>query len=352
VVLAGLGPGIGADGAAASTANTVPASALGPFVGYRWFGAPHSISAQWRVPRILQSSEAHASTWIGLQGESGAFIQIGTTEDVWTGQKDLPNGAYYSGFWSDDEVGFRPQPTFPAHVRPGDLMTASIAETTGGWRVQLVDARNHLSLDRTISMGTTDVSEAEWHQEDPTDGATESPVPYPRLSPIRMTDLKVNGHPPQGGLDNQLWMSVPGQDFAPTGLKGDSFDVVPVHLNPAQVQWLSAYAPYGVAASKFDLEEAFWRSHPPPSSVARRELHPFLAALGAREQTLSSHSWPSVPQSDIDGLIAASRQDGAALTALANAEPKPGAKVIARLDQSRSDLRLAGQRVTDRMGLP
>jgi peptidase A4-like protein len=336
-----------------SPANNVPAIALGPFVGYRFFGTTHSISAKWRVPRILQTSEAQASTWIGLQNESGAFIQVGTTEDSFVGSNDLArNEDIYAGFWSGDKVSFRPQPTFRQSVHPGDLISASIAETKSGWRVQIVDARDRTKYIRTLKIGATDLTEAEWFQEDPTNTATDSPLPYPQLSQIRLTDLKRNGSSPSFSLDNQEWMSVPGMDFAPTELKHDSYQVVPVHLNAIQARWVASKVSYMIVATKFDLAQDAWRTRPPTSFLARSELQPFLEVLHAYEQTLENRSWPLVPRSGINELVTALRHDAAALTALANAEPNPGGNRIARLDQSRTNLRIAEQRVTNKMGLP
>jgi hypothetical protein len=353
VVLVAIGIGVGTDAAPTTLANSVPPSALGAFVGYRAFGTSHSISAEWRVPRILGSSEAHASTWIGLQNESGAFIQVGTTEDSFVGDREgIPHGVSYAGFWSGDKVEFRPQPTLPQPVRAGDLMSASISETKSGWRVQLVDTRNEMHFVRTMRLGTTDLTEAEWFQEDPTDEVTNSPLPYPHLSQIRWTNLELNGDAPNFSLDNQEWMSVPGMDYAPTTLKGDSYRVIPVHLDSLQVRWAIAKVPYSPVAKTFDDEEATWREHPPSSRLAKAELRPFVAALHAYDQTLAHRSWPPVPRSDIHELIVAYSQDGAALAALANAEPKPSTSIIARLDETRINLRVATQRVLNQMGLP
>lgn len=339
--------------AAAATSNDVPANALGPFVGYSRPGITRSIGAEWRVPKILQSSESHASTWIGLQNESGAFIQVGTTEDVFTQRTaGLKNGTYYAGFWSDDGVEFRPMPTFTQAVRPGDLMTASISKAKGGWRVVLVDRRTQASFARTLAIGAAVLTEAEWNQEDPTDIATDLPLPYPRLSRVRFSNLELNGYPPQVGLSDEVWMSVPGEDFAPTALKDDSYSVVPIHLNPVQIRWVTAEVPYHTVAAKFDDEEAEWREHPPTSESAKREIQPFLQALVAYENTLANGSWAMVPRPDLDRLIVAFSQDAAALTALADAEPKPSPGIINRLDQTRDNLRSARQGVTNRMGLP
>jgi hypothetical protein len=336
-----------------NSANTVPASALGPFVGYRFFGTTHSISAKWRVPRILQTSEAHSSTWIGLQSESGAFIQVGTTEDSFVGRNDLArNEDIYAGFWSGDKVSFHPQPTFQQSVHPGDLISASISETKSGWRVQVVDARDRAKYIRTLKIGGADLTEAEWFQEDPTNTATDSPLPYPQLSQIRWMDLKRNGSSPSFGLDNQEWMSVPGMDFAPTELKHDSYQVVPIHLNSIQARWVASKVPYMIVANKFDQAQEAWRTRPPTSLLAKSELQPFLEALHAYQQTLENRSWPLVPRSGINELVTALRQDAAALIALANAEPNPGRNSIARLDQSRTNLRIAEQRVANKMRLP
>ena len=59
-----------------------------------------------------------------------------------------------------------------------------------------------------------------------------------------------------------------------------------------------------------------------------------------------------VPQSDINELVSAYREDGAALTALAMSEPVPNTNIIERLDQTRNNLRVAGPQVANKMGLP
>lgn len=346
--LAPVGVGIGADAADAQTpVGTVPANALGSFVGYRWSGVPISLSAEWRVPSILQSSAGDASTWIGLQSSSGAFIQIGTTEDSPMGFHSV-----YAGFWSDDQVHFHPQRTFSSTVRPGDLMSASISDSEHGWRMQITDTRDHSRFVKTIPIVKADFNEAEWFQEDPTDELTDSPLPYPRLSRVRLTNLKLNGRVPAMALSNQEWMSVAGQDFAPTPLRNGSYMVVPVQLDPVQTQWVTARASYEAAAKKFDDEEATWRAHPPSSASAGEQLQPFLVALNSYCESLASQSWPRVPQSDIAALVAAYRQDAAALAALAKAEPKPGSAVISQLDRTRADLQTAKQGVAAAIGLP
>src|ERR1700677_2165932 len=84
--------GLGSATALSSTAS--PASdppipflrgALAPFgyfAGYTWQGDPTSISARWKVPRILAGSpDGEAATWIGVQGNQAPFVQIGTLEN-------------------------------------------------------------------------------------------------------------------------------------------------------------------------------------------------------------------------------------------------------------------------------
>jgi hypothetical protein len=249
-------------------------------------------------------------------------------------------------------VEFHPQQTFPHYGLPGDLISASISQTESGWSVQVVDTRNRMNFVRTMSIPAADFTEAEWFQEDPTNGETNSPFPYPHLSQIRWMDLKLNGASPSFSLANQRWMSVPGGDFAPTPLKDDSYEVIPVHLDSTQVRWVSVEAPCEVAAQKFDDAEDTWRAHPPSSVLAKVELQAFLTALNAYDRTLVTRSWPLVPSSDINELVAVYRQDAAALTALAKAEPKPSTTIVARLDQTRTTLGFASQLVSNQMGLP
>ncbi len=361
VVLLGATWVVGPQVAAPAT-PTVPPNALGRFVGYNITGHPHSVSAEWRVPSISDSSEAHASTWIGLQSESGAFIQVGTLEDSFPGYvksaplgvaEKIPQRIVYSGFWSGDAELFHPKSTFSEPVLPGDLIAASISKMKhGGWRLQLVDSRDQARFVKTIKMDNAVLTEAEWIQEDPTNLATDGPLPYPHLSPVRWTKVMLNGRPPTLDLADEAWMSVPGRDFAPTSLAGDGFKVVPVRLNVVQTRWVTARDPYEQAAYTFDIKQGAWRTHPPTSTMATAELRPFLAALKANERVLSSQQWPSVPEPDINRLVAAYDQDGVALVALANAEPRPSESVVAQLDEARIILRSTEKRVANDLSLP
>jgi len=211
----------------------IPASALGTFAGYEWIGPVHTVSAEWRVPKITLLNSSDSSTWIGVESPSGAFVQIGTTEDS-SPQSDILNGglAVDQGFWSDDTVEFHPQllddmSYLDQHVRAGDLVTASITRVLGGWQLRLHDERSALSFDQKIPMTTAAFDEVEWLQEDPTNSDTNEPLPYPNLGPVVFTHLSVNGFPPVLGFDNAVWMSVPNRDFSVTGLRNDSFEVVP-----------------------------------------------------------------------------------------------------------------------------
>ena len=284
VVLVGAAWMVGPQVAAPAT-PTVPSNALGRFVGYTTIGRPHSISAEWRVPSISDSSEAHASTWIGLQSESGAFIQVGTLEDSFPGYiksvplgiaEKIPQRIIYSGFWSGDAELFHPKSTFSEPVLPGDLIAASISKTKRCWRLQLVDTRDQARFVRTIKMVNAVLTEAEWIQEDPTNLATDGPLPYPHLSQVRLTKVKLNGRPPSIDLANESWMSVPGRDFAPTSLAGDGFQIVPVRLDAVQTRWVTARVRYEQAAYRFDIKQGTWRTHPPMSTTATADLRPFL----------------------------------------------------------------------------
>jgi hypothetical protein len=336
---------------------TVPASALGTFAGYNASGPVRTIAAEWRVPKITLLNSSASATWIGVQSPSGGFVQIGITEYS-NPQLDILNGdsAVDQGFWSDDTVGFSPQPlddtaTLDQHVRAGDLISASIAEVRGGWRLSLRDARSGLSFDQTIPMTTGDFNQAEWSQEDPTNNANE-PLPYPRLGAVVFTHLSVNGHQPVLGLQNAVWMSLPHRDFGVTELRDDSFAVVPVTFDQTQAQFLSAGAPYADAARRFDNIEGTWRAHPPTSAAALKTLAPFEAAERQYDQTLVNQQWTGVSPAEITTLVKCNRLDMAALLALARTEPRPGAAVLAQLAAARAAKGTANYAIDVALRLP
>jgi hypothetical protein len=336
----------------------VPASALGTFAGYNWSGPVHTVVAAWRVPKITLVNTSDSSTWIGVQNPNGGFVQIGITEDS-NPQWDTLNGgsAVDQGFWSDDTVKFHPQPldgtgALDQRVRAGDLISASITEVRDGWRLRLDDARSGLSFDQTILMTTSDFNVGEWCQEDPTNGITNEPLPYPRLSSVVFTHLGVNGHAPGLGLKDAVWMSLPHSDFGVTGLRDDSFEVVPVHFDQTQAQFLTASAPYEDAARRFDNIENTWRTHPPTSTTALKTLAPFAAAERQYDQTLNSQRWADLSPTEITALMKSNRLDIAALLALARTEPHPGPTVLAQLEAARAEKSAANNAIRVVLHLP
>jgi hypothetical protein len=339
-------------------ATTVPASALGTFAGYDWIGPVSTVAAEWRVPKITLLNTSDSSTWIGVQSPTGGFVQIGTTEDS-TPALDAFNGgsAVDQGFWSDDTVEFHPQRfdrsgVFDQHVRAGDLISASIAEVSGGWRLRLHDARSGLSFDQTIPMTTSDFNETEWYQEDPTNTDTNEPLPYPRLSSVMFTHLSINGEWPVLGFEDAVWMSVPHRDFRVSGLRNDSFEVEPIRFDQAQAQFLAARAPYEDAARRFDNIENTWRVHPPGPAAALKTLAPFQAAERHYDQTLISHTWTGVSSAEVAALIRSNRLDLTALLALARAEPHPGPDLLTELTSARADKWAANSAIDVALGLP
>jgi hypothetical protein len=352
-VLSSIGIGVGVEAAINPVTVSVRAQALSHFVGYTLTGSAQSMSAKFFVPKILEGPESHASTWIGLESPSNAFIQIGVLEDKFS--PDLP--AYYAGFWSDDTVGFRPQLILPksltqAAIRPGDLIAVSIAAVNGGWRLHFFDAQDRLSFDRTVDMVNTGFNSAQWLQEDPTNANSLEPLPYPRLSGIRFTNLKFNGDSPRLGYRDESWMSLPELDFAPTPISDDSFSIERVYFTAAQAEFLNASTPYEVAANRFDDVENMWRTHPPSRVNALDTLRPFLLAEQRYNQVLASKTWPLISGGDISELIRDNQLDASALSALASSEPRPDGRLLADLAQARKMKAATNPRIAAGLGLP
>jgi len=214
----------------ATAAQSTPSLQGAPdfhFGGYRWFGSTSEISAAWRVPRIAYSSNVgHASTWIGVQpmGGGAPFIQLGTLEDDPALIGTDPPSTYHV-FWSDVAVGFHPQILGIVHA--GDAVSARMSAVSNGWRLTFIDGTSHLTLRKKVTYGNGVVpTQAEWFQEDPSDTDENPPseLPYPDMSDVGFSSVKVNGGVPSLGLNNgQVLLSSTGHILVPGTFRGDEF---------------------------------------------------------------------------------------------------------------------------------
>jgi hypothetical protein len=169
-----------------------------------WHGRVTSISASWVVPRVATRSPGFASTWIGVETDAGhdRFLQIGVNEghnaDGSRAQLGLPRAdhpAELVAFWSDTAHHFHPV-YLGGGLKPGDVVHVSLRYTRGRWWLRIRDLRSALHLSFATSQERGPMMQAEWLQEDVINGATNRPFRYPRLSPITVGDLEVDGAPP------------------------------------------------------------------------------------------------------------------------------------------------------------
>jgi len=210
-------------------------SGQGRFAGYVWFGRVQEISGQWVVPRIEKDSHAgRAGSWIGAVDATGhsdtdRFIQVGTNEmrvagtALRIGDLRLVPDLYYA-FWSSTQDQFHPVYLFP--VNAGDQITASLALRGKRWRVSITDVTSQRSATFTTRQETgAAFNQAQWLQEDITDAKTGRPFPYPRLTPLRFSKVKVNRRIPTLAQVHDQQMSVGDGTETPTELNRGSFVV-------------------------------------------------------------------------------------------------------------------------------
>lgn len=169
-------------------------------------GRVTSVSATWTIPTVAPKSLGRASTWIGAEayatpGDPGRFIQIGDLEERWNPRRFVGSGlsfkanpAYYRLFWSDTDRRFHPVDVQP--VQAGDVVHASMALVHGQWRLRFVDARSKLDISFSTREEAGPMDQADWLQEDPRRSTDYQLEPYPEISPISFTALRVNAKIP------------------------------------------------------------------------------------------------------------------------------------------------------------
>jgi hypothetical protein len=239
------------------------------------------------VPHIESSAlSGAASTWIGAEApgstEKAPFIQVGTQE-----QRKAPR---YAAFWSDTRYGFHPRALFD--VAPGDTIAASLEISGGYWDVSIVD----LTSGANKSFVTRDEAraafeDAQWLQEDETDLRTNSPLPYPQLTPTRFVSFAVNGSAPQSDSLSPRWMWLPrDQSFGPKRT-GDSFTVRRIRLSGDAEQLLLLAISYDAAVGAFQSELIRWNASTPLRRT-RTEVKRVVRATRVFISRLQAVHWP------------------------------------------------------------
>jgi hypothetical protein len=147
-------------------------------------GAFTGIGATWTIPNILATSSLTAdATWIGIGGvTSHDLIQVGT-------QAITGNGASSTQYQAWFETLPQTMQQISLTVRPGDSITASIAETgSNEWQVSLRDNSTGGQYSTQIAYASS-LSSAEWIEEAPSD--QDGILPIDNFGSISFTNAYV-----------------------------------------------------------------------------------------------------------------------------------------------------------------
>lgn len=200
------------------------------------------ISARWTVPQIDPGvNQGEASTWVGIQVGSRAFIQIGTDERP---EPSLPD--YYEAFWSSTKLQFHPYQVLA--VSAGDAVEAAISHTRNGWRLYFRDLTSGRSADFVISYAKdTHFDLGEWSQEDSSVACTISP--FPEMSTVTFKDLRLDDRIPRVPYRDATVLEAPNGDLVPTRVRHDGFSLFP----PSGIRhtYLLATTPFNIALEDF-----------------------------------------------------------------------------------------------------
>jgi Peptidase A4 family len=300
-----------------------PPASFGTFAGYVTSANVKTISAEWRVPKLMPlSRNGEAATWIGAQGRNSQapFVQVGTIESQIDGETIHPIEAD-SAFWSDTELHFYPV-AIPGLVHGGDLISAEMADTTHGWQLRIVNETEHWARSiPALSAAAKGYGEAEWIQEDPEDPITKSGVAYPELSPANFQGVGVNGQYPHPSLADALWMSENNRVLAPGSFQDGRFEVTSLRLTQAQTQYMRDARPVNVAAAETNYVVPY---------AHNSSLNRYLAALAQFSAQLRQQSWPRSTESQVGLMVSDERQYGSSLRALFAAGKSASNSIISR----------------------
>jgi len=152
----------GASTASAATATSTSANWAG-YVARRTGVAFRHVSGTWTVPTVDCSTDANGASanWVGLGGASStspALEQLGTESDCRAG---TPR---YSAWF---EIVPAASTTSPLTIRPGDVVSASVAVRRHVVTLRMTDVTRGRTATRVVRAPTVDRSSAEWILEAP-----------------------------------------------------------------------------------------------------------------------------------------------------------------------------------------
>jgi hypothetical protein len=304
-----------------STSTRAPDVQFGPFAGYLWGGDVRQVGAVVAVPTIDDLTRpGFAGTWIGAEGSSdprtqrAAFFQVGVNE-VGGAEFTLSGDSHYYAFWSSTALGFHPRRLF--EVQPGDPVQLSIRVAHN--RLVLYARDRHTGVHRTVhvALDAADVfNVAVWHQEDVTDGRTGTPFPYPALSRVRFSALRVDGRKPRVDELTLSWMSTASAIYGPAPSGSDGFSVGQIHPSHAALEYERLAVPQDLASYLFDAQLLSWSSSTSSSKI-RAGCRRYAHVLAVNISQLQRYRWPASARDDIERLIRSSREQIALLRRLA-----------------------------------
>jgi hypothetical protein len=222
----------------------------------------------------------------------------------------------YFAWWSDTAAHFRPIPLF--WVSAGDRVAVSLSAGHGRWTVSISDGRTRTGTRFSTTQEThAHFNLAEWLQEDPTDRRTDRQLPYPELSTVTFSRLRVNsGVALQTDLLSR-WMSENGQILGPSPRVEDSFVLVLQEPTAAGSQYQAVADQVNVALTKFSTESQRWTAKSAPASIAGQRST-LASALQTFIASLVTDRWPSAAHTTINTLVATNRSE------LAHVQRAPG----------------------------
>jgi len=336
--------------ASASLATSVRADPNG-FGGYEMPGHVTEISAGWKVPTISATSpNGDASTWVGVDNQSRAFIQLGTLENkigfgfgVNTSTEDV-----YDAFWSDTSLDFHPHSL--GRVTAGDQVYAEMVQTARGWVLHFRDPARRLSVVLPTSYGAgAKFTRSEWLQEDPVPHALAPYVdsPYPSMSTVSLGGLTVNQKPPRLTYSNaKALASANGVFLVPTRFAQDMFMMEPA--DPIEVQYLEDVEPINAGSNEFyDAVQGIVSGLTAQDAAAL-----WISALSTCATQLLSQPWPTTTRGDVSRLATSTTKVAADLRTWESAASSKRAKLLKQAHDDQATSSKLADAIRSEIGLP
>jgi hypothetical protein len=208
---------------------TVLSSQTQNWSGYVALGhAVTAVSAAWTVPAVtcVAGERSYAGVWIGIDGadpHNPTVEQVGTASDCANGSPAY--GAWYELYGDRALSGGSSVPLPPLDViKPGDVVSASVAVTNGTWTFSLTDNTEKWSFSTAIAFAGPSLGSAEWIVERPTlsTNGTTSMADLADFGSVSFTNLQatLNGTTAAAGSLDVAPMTMIGASGSPLETTG------------------------------------------------------------------------------------------------------------------------------------